>query len=138
VEIRLAVEMLLQNRTDHIVPVSHIPAGFVPAFLLVLVSAPYDLVVRRRMKIKDLPNWPPEPRSAFNASYKSPTSDQAVLKELVRVQDNSVTFTTTFEGKQFTYDYEVANSRLAKTLVEVLARNIGKTLMQLGAVEVDA
>jgi hypothetical protein len=68
------------------------------------------------MKIKDLPNWPPQPGGGFNASYKSPTSDQAILKELVRVQDNSVTFTATFEGKQFTYDYEVANSRVAKTL----------------------
>jgi hypothetical protein len=89
------------------------------------------------MKIKDLPNWPPEPGGAFNASYKSPTSDQAVLNELVRVQDNSVTFTATFEGKQFTYDYEVANSKVAKNLAEVLARNIGKSVMQLGAVEVD-
>ena len=43
----------------------------VPAFLLVLVFAPYDLVVMRRMKIKDLPNWPPEPGGAFNGSYKS-------------------------------------------------------------------
>lgn len=83
------------------------------------------------MKIKDLPNWPPEPGGAFNASYKSPTSDQAVLKELVRVQDNSVIFTATFEGKQFTYDYELANSRLAKNLSEILARKIGKTVMQL-------
>jgi hypothetical protein len=90
------------------------------------------------MKIKDLPNWPPEPGGPFNASYKSPTSDQAVLKELVRVQDNSVTFTATFEAEQFTYDFEVANSRVAKNLAEVLARNIGKTVTQLGAVEVDA
>jgi hypothetical protein len=39
----------------------------VPAFLLVLVSAPYVLVVRHKMKIKDLPNWPPQPGGAFNA-----------------------------------------------------------------------
>jgi hypothetical protein len=35
-------------------------------------------------------------------------------------------------------DYEVANSKVAKNLAEVLARNIGKTVMQLEAVEVDA
>jgi hypothetical protein len=90
------------------------------------------------MKIKDLPHWPPKPGGAFNVSYKLPTSDQAVLKELVRVQDTSVTFTASFEGKEFTYDYGVVNSKLAKNLAEVLARNIGKTVMQLGAVEVDA
>jgi len=90
------------------------------------------------MRIKDLPNWPPQPRGAFNASYESPTSEQAVLKELVRVQDNSVTFTTTFAGKQFTYDCEVSNSKLAKNLAEVLERNTGKTLMQLGALDVEA
>jgi hypothetical protein len=90
------------------------------------------------MKIKDLPNWPPVPGGAFNASYKSPTSDQAVLKELVRVQDTSVTFTVSFEGKEFTYHYDVPNSKLAQNLGEVLARNIGKTVTQLEAVEVDA
>jgi len=52
------------------------------------------------------------------------------------VQDNSVTFTATFEGNQFTYDYEVANSKLAKDLAEVLARNIGKTVVQLGDADI--
>lgn len=87
------------------------------------------------MKIRDLPHWPPEPGGAFNASHKSPASDQAIFKELVRVQDNSVTFTATFEGKEFTYHYEVPNSKLAKDLAEVLARNIGKTVIQLGDAE---
>ncbi|PYU21728.1 MAG: hypothetical protein DMG30_16945 [Acidobacteria bacterium] len=88
------------------------------------------------MKIKDLPNWPPEPGGALNASHKTPAKDQAILKQLIRVQDNSVTFTATLEDKEFTYDYEVPNSKLAKDLAEVLARNIGKTLMQLGDAEV--
>ena len=88
------------------------------------------------MKIRDLPNWPPEPGGAFNASHKTPASDQAILKQLIRVQDNSVTFTATLEDKEFTYDYEVPNSKLAKDLAEVLARNIGKTVMQLGDAEV--
>jgi hypothetical protein len=88
------------------------------------------------MKIKDLPHWPPEPGGAFKASYKSPASDQAVLKELVRVQDNSVTFTASFEGKEFTYDYEAPNSKLAKDLAEIVARSVGKTVMQLGDAEI--
>jgi len=88
------------------------------------------------MKIRDLPNWPPNPGGPFKASYNSPASDQAILKELIRVQDNSVTFTATFEGNQFTYDYEVANSKLAKDLAEVLARNIGKTVVQLGDADI--
>ena len=88
------------------------------------------------MKIRDLPNWPPEPGEAFNASHKTPASDQAILKQLIRVQDNSVTFTATLEDKEFTYDYEVPNSKLAKDLAEVLARNIGRTLTQLGDAEV--
>jgi len=54
------------------------------------------------------------------------------VKEFKRVQDNSVTFTATFEGNQFTYACEVANSKLAKDLADALARNIEKTVMQLG------
>jgi hypothetical protein len=60
------------------------------------------------------------------------------LKEIVRVQDKSVIFTASFEGKEFTYHYEGPNSKLAKNLAEVLARNIGKTVKQLGAIEVNA
>ena len=90
------------------------------------------------MKIKDLPNWPPQPGGAFRTSYKSPSSDQAVLNGFVRVQDNGVTFTAAFEGKQSTYDYEAPNSKLAKNLAEILERNIGKTVMQLGEAEVEA
>jgi hypothetical protein len=89
------------------------------------------------MKIRDLPNWPPEPGGAFNASYRSPSSDQAMMKELVRVQDKSVTFTAAFEGKQFTYDYEAASTKLARNLAEILRKNIGKTVMQLGEPEVE-
>jgi hypothetical protein len=88
------------------------------------------------MKIRDLPNWPPHPGGPFKASSNSPASDQAILKELIRVQDNSVTFTATVEGNQFTYDYEVADSKLAKGLAEVLERNIGITVVQLGDAEI--
>jgi hypothetical protein len=58
------------------------------------------------------------------------------LKQLVRVQDNSVTFTATFKGKEFSYNYEAPNSKLAKDLAEVLARNTGKTVMQLGDADI--
>ena len=58
------------------------------------------------------------------------------MKQLVRVQDNSVTFTATFEGKDFTYEYEAPNSKLAKDLAEMLARNTGKTVMQLRDAEI--
>jgi hypothetical protein len=36
------------------------------------------------MKIKDLPNWPPEPGGAFKTSYKSPSSDHLLQYRLRR------------------------------------------------------
>jgi len=78
------------------------------------------------MKIRDLPNWPPDPGGPFKASYKSPASDQAILKELVRVQDNSVTFTATFEGTEFTYDYEVPTPSSLKILPKFWQGTSGK------------
>lgn len=62
-------------------------------------------------------------RSRDGHSMRHTSRRPATLKELVRVQDNSVTFTATFGGKQLTYDYGVAYSKVAKNLAEVLVRN---------------
>jgi hypothetical protein len=78
------------------------------------------------MKIRDLPGWPPEPGGAFKASHKSPASGEGLLTELIRVHNTSTTFTASLEGKEFHYDYEAPNSKLAQELAEVLARSIGK------------
>ena len=88
------------------------------------------------MKIRDLPHWPPEPGGAFKASHKSPASGEAILTELIRVNNTSVTFMANFEGKEFHYDYEAPNSKLAQEVADVLARSIGKTLMHLGDAEI--
>ena len=62
-------------------------------------------------------------RSRDGRSMRHTSRRPATLKELVRVQDNSVTFAATFGGKQFTYDYGVANSKVRQKSCWVLVRN---------------
>jgi hypothetical protein len=89
------------------------------------------------VKIGALPNWPPEPGGAFNVAYKSPSSGQAAINEIVTVQDRWVTFTGSFEGKEFTYDYKAATVKIATALAQILRMNVGTTVMRLGESEIE-
>jgi len=60
------------------------------------------------------------------------------LKKVVSTQDRSIIFTVTFMSRQFTYDYQAVTVKLARSLAEVLTKNIGKTITQLGELEVES
>lgn len=88
------------------------------------------------MKIRELPDWPPSPGGSYHWTHRTPASDQAVLKALVRVQDDWVVFTSTFEGKEQTYDFQTPSAAMAKNLAEIVQGNAGKkTVMEMGELE---
>ena len=92
-----------------------------------------------KMKLRDLPNWPPNPSGANPSSKdKVPTPDQAVLKSVEpRRLSNRVVFTGEFEGNQHIYDYEAKHAKLAEHIETHLHKYIGKSVMHLGDIEID-
>jgi hypothetical protein len=88
------------------------------------------------MKIKDLPNWPPSPGGASHWAHRTPASDQAVFKALIRVQEDWVVFTSVFEEREQTYDFQAPSPAVAKNMAVVLQGDVGgNTITQLGELQ---
>jgi hypothetical protein len=91
------------------------------------------------MRLRELPNWPPNPKAPNPAAgNKLPRPDQAVLKHVgPRRLGNRVAFASDFKGITHTYDYEAKHARLAEHIEAVLHKHIGKSVLHLGDIEID-
>lgn len=87
------------------------------------------------MKIRELANWPPEPGGSYNHTDWDAPSGYAALREVVRVEANLVTFTVFSGNHEATCDFWAADQGIAKALAKVLRGNGGKTLIELGDLE---
>jgi hypothetical protein len=92
----------------------------------------------KKIKIRELPNWPPDPGGPILSSYRIPTSEQAKLTRVMPKQvDGRVTFVGEFEGHDHTYDYAASSEQLAEAIREALRNNLGTSVFGLGDLEVE-
>ena len=85
----------------------------------------------------ELPGWPPEPGGTYDASYRAPNSEQAILRRTEGVNESLITFVCEFEGKEHSYDLDVKNADLAWKVEKLLRANIGKSVLQIGFLEIE-
>jgi hypothetical protein len=90
----------------------------------------------KKTKIRNLPNWPPDPGGLYQGS--TPASEQAILRTVEPNRVNGlVTFVGEFEGHNHTYDYRASNEKLAEAIRQVLRQHVGTSVFGLGELEVD-
>jgi hypothetical protein len=80
------------------------------------------------VKVRDLVGWPPDP--ARGSSY--------VLRGTATSHHNWVRFTCSFADKDHTYEFETPDQTLALQLTEIIKGNSGKTLFEVGDMEIQA
>jgi hypothetical protein len=69
-----------------------------------------------RIKIRELPNWPPDPGGTPTCPASSQQAKLAKLKMVLpREVDCLVTFVGEFEGGH-TYDYQASSEKLAEAI----------------------
>jgi hypothetical protein len=90
------------------------------------------------MKVEDLEGWPPRPSDAYEAGETAPTTQQAILTGAATEHRNWVTFTCSFGGKNHTYDFEAPDKAFALQLKEIVQENGGKSLSEIGNIEIPA
>jgi hypothetical protein len=90
------------------------------------------------MKVRNLAAWPPQSGGFYMPSYRVPTTEQAIVKDVGKSHHNWVTFTCSFDGNDNTYDFEAPDLTYAKHLKSILERNIGKTLFEIGNMDLPA
>jgi hypothetical protein len=92
----------------------------------------------KRIKIRELPNWPPDSKGPTGGSYRLPTNEQA---KLTRVEpkrvEGRVTFVSEFERHDHIFDYKASSEKLAEAIRDVLRNNLGTSIYGLGDLEVE-
>jgi hypothetical protein len=96
---------------------------------------PFVAREEEHMRIGELADWPPEPGGSYSHTDWDAPSGYARLKEVIRVQGDLVTFTVFSGNHEATCDFRAAGEGLAKKLADVLRENTGKTLTELGGLE---
>ena len=91
----------------------------------------------KNIRVMELPGWPPDPGGTYDASYRTPSSEQAILKRTEGVNGSSVAFVCEFEGNGHSYDLDLKNEDLAWQIEKSLRGCIGKSIMQIGFLEIE-
>ena len=84
-------------------------------------------------QVYQLPDWPPIGGGAFSPTRDkfAISSQEVVIKQLSRVQDDHVVFTCSFERTVLTYDYDAPDAEIAELLGDLLKRHVGMSLSSL-------
>ena len=92
------------------------------------------------MKVKEhqkIVDWPPQPGGTNVAVERPQAASQAVLKTVYPITSKSFPLTCTFKNNEFTYDVQTKDGAFAKKLATEFSKYIGRTLEQLGELDID-
>jgi hypothetical protein len=88
------------------------------------------------MKVSDLQGW--SPTYDILTGERMPTSAQVTLSGTASSNRNWVRFTCSLGDKEETFDFEAPDKTSARQLKDILIGNKGKSLIEVGEVEVPA
>jgi hypothetical protein len=92
----------------------------------------------RKLRVRDLDEWPPHTAIAF-APGKMPgvSQEQAMVRVFIRREGRSIRFGCLLGGASYAYTYEAKTENVAQQLESIIKNNVGKTLFSLGEFEIE-
>ena len=82
-------------------------------------------------------DWPPLP-GGLDKSLKRPFGyNEGGIEQLFPTQGNVVRFTASYRGHLFTFDLATKDNEFARKVAKLFSRNLGKTISELGDLEID-
>ena len=91
----------------------------------------------KKIRVRELRDWPPGPAGAINPGENLPNRGEAVVTELMRLDETRIMFKGEFKGSANSYHYKAENKKIASQIQTIIGANIGKTVAQLGEFEID-
>jgi hypothetical protein len=91
----------------------------------------------KKVKLRELPNWQPQPGGAYDSNTRFPLGGEAVVREVFPVNRAMVTFRGEFERHSHSYHYKASSEKLASRIHVVVATNMGKRVAELGDCEIE-
>jgi len=87
------------------------------------------------MKIMDLPGWVPQKGGLRLVSAVSPSAEEVMIEDVLRVMDERVMFTCVFRGTSAGYNFRVSDRKVAEKVAAILRDNERRTLISIGTIE---
>jgi hypothetical protein len=87
----------------------------------------------KKMKVRELPNWPPESGGAFRSGSVFPVAGEAIISGFVPLQDRSVTFKACF-GEDV---HSAQTEKIAEQLQTLIQKSMGKPVAGLGESDIE-
>lgn len=91
----------------------------------------------KRIPLRDLRGWPPDPGGAYNSYSKSPRPDEVVIAVIFPLVEDQVIFTCEFERRRHSYHYFAPSETIAMQIHEIVSANVGKKLSELRDFEIE-
>jgi hypothetical protein len=86
----------------------------------------------KTVPLRELRGWPPEPGGAYDSYARFPRPDEAVVAAIFPVVENQVIFTCESERRRHSYHYFAPTEKIATQVHDVVSKNLGKILSELG------
>jgi hypothetical protein len=91
----------------------------------------------KKILLRDLRGWPPEPGGAYDSYSTFPDSDEAVIAAVFPLVEDQVIFTCEYERRRHSYHYFAPNEKIAKQVHEIVSKNAGKKLSDIRDFEIE-
>jgi hypothetical protein len=91
----------------------------------------------KKIPLRDLRGWPPDPGGAYDSYSKFPNSDEATIAAVFPLVEDQVIFTCEFERRRHSYRYFAPTETIATQVHEILTKNLGKKLSDLRDFEIE-
>ena len=92
----------------------------------------------KKTRIVDLNNWPPETGGSMGrGDLLYVGTNEAIVTRFYGTKGSTVTFGCTFGGKEHSYDFIADNEDIAEKVGDVIKSNLGRSLAEIGMVEIE-
>ncbi|HEY4838779.1 MAG TPA: hypothetical protein VIH72_09235 [Candidatus Acidoferrales bacterium] len=91
----------------------------------------------RTIRVRELHNWPPTVGGAHASGSVFPQGGEGRVDNVLSVDGSEVIFSGEFGGHVPTYHFFAADEKIAKKVRALIAENLGKTVAELGELEIE-
>jgi hypothetical protein len=91
----------------------------------------------KKIRIRELPDWPPQPGGAYGPETVFPMGGEALVSEVFPVHDRVITFKGMFGKDSHSYHYKAETAKIAEQLHSLVKDGIGMTVAELGDLEIE-
>jgi hypothetical protein len=88
------------------------------------------------MLIRESSDWPPRFGGAHEPGRELPEPEEGILSGIYPENDDLVTFTCRFEGRDSNRHLKAHSAELAEKITEVLRQNVGKAVTELAELKI--